>query len=824
MKKTKNTLFKHSVVFAALSTAIYQPHSVAAEEESANEGIEVIQVTATRRAASVQDIPVNITALDGDIMADQNIGELTDVARWVPGLTIQDQGNRSRSPIIVRGLNTDSSGPGADGGTVAVYVGESPLTVDLKILDVQRVEVLIGPQGTLYGAGSLGGAIRYIPNKPVLDETSGRVYGGVNSVNKGGTGHEVGFIVNMPLISDELGFRAAFQQQKNAGYIDYNYLVKESGISLPDPDWSDASQVSANIKQSADANYDDTSTAKFMLRWMPTDKVDAVLSYTYQQQEVGGRSIVHHNALAPDHALTDIVGKYESAYRVEEPMDKTTDLLALEITADLGFAELTSATSLSSFESLGQRDQTDLLIRLAYSYEEFPAFSSYTREDAENESFVQEVRLVSTGESDLSWIVGGYYSKFDSFNTSEEFTPGFDEYAINEWGVDGNLRPDSLEYYSVGDVELVESAIFGELSYQVTDALTTTFGFRHYQYEINSMSSYDLPLYNSVFGGAASDAIDLDGNREFQDAKNDGTLFKVNVSYQVNSDLLTYATISEGFRIGGSNGVAACTPEDIANPGQVLCALPHEVDFRPDTTVNYEIGMKSTLFNNRLHLNGAAFYIKWEDAQIGGATQNGQIPIIANASGGAESSGLELSARAMLSNELSLFGSYSLAKAKLAGDAPYLFGVVDDPARQAWKDGEKGDRLPGAPEHQFALGAKYSTEILDDKMLDVNFGYTYQSELITRVGLKNDGQTIDGYGLANLSASLSDEAWSVTLYINNLLDEYAVTSVRRSQADIGSAKFDADIANRTDLQRNFGYFVSTPRTVGVKFDYKFESF
>lgn len=825
MKNTTSSLFRKSAIFAALSAAIYQPVVLAADEdETASEGIEVIQVTATRRAASVQDIPVNITALDGDIMADQNIGELSDVARWVPGLTIQDQGNRSRSPIIVRGLNTDSSGPGSDGGTVAVYVGESPLTVDLKILDIQRVEVLIGPQGTLYGAGSLGGAIRYIPNKPILDETSGRIYGGVNSVSEGGTGHEAGFIFNMPLISDELGFRAAFQTQKNAGYIDYNYLVKESGVSLPDPDWSDASQVSANINQAADANYDDTSTAKFMLRWMPTDDIDAVLSYTYQQQEVGGRSIVHHNALASNHALTNIVDKYESAYRVEEPMDKTTDLLALEVTADLGFAELTSATSLSSFESVGQRDQTDLLIRLAYSYEEFPAFSSFTREDAENESFVQEIRLVSQGDSDLSWIVGGYYSKLDAFNTSKEFTPGFDEYALDVWEADGNKRPDSLEYYSVGDTELTESAIFGELSYQATDELAVTVGFRQYQYEIDTMSSYDLPLYNTVFGGAAEDAIDLDDNREFQNAKNDGTLLKVNVSYQVNSELLTYATISEGFRIGGSNGVAACTPEDIASETQVLCAEPREVDYRPDTTVNYEFGMKSTLFDNSLHLNGAVFYVKWEDAQIGGATNNGQIPIIANADGGAESSGLELSARAMISDELTVFGSYSLAKAKLAGEAPYLFGVVDDPARQAWKNGEKGDRLPGAPEHQIAIGAKYSTDVLDDKMLDVNFGYTYQSDLITRVGLKNDGQTIDGYGLANLSATLSDESWSVTLYVNNLLDEYAVTSVRRSQADIGNAKFADDVANHTDLQRNFGYFISTPRTIGVKFDYKFESF
>jgi outer membrane receptor protein involved in Fe transport len=282
MKNYKQT-FKHSAVFIALSSALYQP-LVAAEEAAPaakDEGSEKIEVTATRRASTVQEIPVNITALDGDVLADQDIGELADVARWVPGLTVQDQGGRSGSPIIVRGLNTNSSGPGSDGGTVATYVGESPLNVDLKLLDIQRVEVLIGPQGTLYGAGTLGGAIRYIPNKPVLDEVTGKVYGGVNSVNEGGNGHEAGFVFNMPIQDDVLGFRAAFQQKKNAGYIDYAYAVKDAGTSLPDPDWSDASAVTANISPAEDVNSDETTTAKLMLRWMPRDELDALLSYTY---------------------------------------------------------------------------------------------------------------------------------------------------------------------------------------------------------------------------------------------------------------------------------------------------------------------------------------------------------------------------------------------------------------------------------------------------------------------------------------------------------------------------------------------------------------
>jgi outer membrane receptor protein involved in Fe transport len=817
------TNFNRSAVCIALTTALYQPIALAAEEPKVEDGIEKIEVTATRRAGTIQDIPVNITALDSDVLADQNIGELADIARWVPGLTVQDQGGRSDSPIIVRGLNTNSSGPGSNAGTVATYVGESPLSVDLKLLDIARVEVLIGPQGTLYGAGTLGGAIRYIPNKPILDEISGKVYGDVNSVTEGGTGHEAGFVFNMPLISEELGLRVAFQEQKNAGFIDYNYIVKDAGTSLPDPDWSDASAVTANTKQEEDLNSDESTTAKFMLRWAPSDSLDALLSYTYQNQDVGGRSIVHYDTLAESNALSSSIGKYESAYRVAEPREKTTDLLALELTADLGFAELTSATSLSTFEAVGQRDQTDLLIRLNYSYEEFPAFTAFTREEDNYEDFVQELRLVSQGESDLQWIVGYYYSDSTSKGDSREYTPGFDEYAIDVWGVGGNLRPDSLEYISVGETDVTESALFGEVGYSITDKLDVTLGARFYNYEVSSVSATDLPLYNSVFLGDPSDQINIDlASEEPIGVEDSGSLFKLNVSYKFTDDVMAYVTLSEGFRIGGSNGIGLCTEEQLTDDKQDVCALESEEVYVADTTENIELGVKSSWFKNKLHLNGAVYTVDWADPQIGGATQNGQQPITANGKG-ANATGFELSARAMLTDELTAFGSLSHTKAELTADAPYLFGVFYDKGTelQSWKDGADGDRLPGSPENQMSLGLKYSTEVMSEYMLDVNYGMTYQSDLYTTVGLKNDGEVIDGYSLSNMSASISSEDWSVTMYIDNLFDEYAVTSARSNKSSIGLSKYDEYNQNRPDLARGYGYFLSTPRTVGVKFSYNF---
>jgi len=819
---TKQT-FKKSVLCLALSSAFTANGYVLAEEaEIKAEGIERIEVTGSRRASTVQEAPMNITALDGDVMKDQNITQLSDVARWVPGLTVQDQGGRDSSPIIVRGLNTNSSGPDSDGGTVATYVGEIPLFVDMKVIDVERVEVLIGPQGTLYGAGTLGGAIRYLPNKPILDETSGSIYGDVfNIAHSDDTGGEAGFVFNTPLIDDTLGLRIAFNYLDEPGYVDYAYTVKEGGVSLADPDWSDSAAVEENIKRVNDVNSEQATTARIMLRWQPNDVIDSTLSYFYQKQKIGGRSIVHANSLSNNNPLSTIIGDYDSAYRYLEPAENEDSLISLEITADLGFAELTSATGISKSETNGQRDQTDLLIRLDYSYEEFPAFSAFTREEDEADTFTQELRLVSTSDSALSWIVGAFYNKYEDKSISEEFTPGFDQYAFDNWGTNG-LRPDALEYISIDETEITESAIFGELSYQATEQLSFILGARFYQYDVKASSAFDLPLFYTLFGYE-----DDDGNQQYYapdeinidleklSADDDGSIFKFNVSYQFNDDILAYATVSEGVRIGGANAVPACTAEDIASDKQALCALPNEVLYTADTTTNYELGFKSTWFSNKFHFNAALFFVEWGDAQVSGATANGQLPITSNAAS-AESKGIEISSRAMLSDSLIAYATYAYTQAKLTEDAQYLFGVPDDLEDTSF-DAFSGDRLPGSPEQQVSIGLTYRTEILDDKLLDVNYGLTYQSDIYTKVGLRDFGEKLPGYALSNMSARVSGDEWSVTLYVDNMFDKYAYTSVRQNAGMITDG-----VTNGVDIQRNYGHFLLTPRKVGLRFDYMFD--
>ncbi|MBB1387201.1 TonB-dependent receptor [Pseudoalteromonas sp. SG45-5] len=800
-------MFKPSLLTLAISSAVSSvfllPNAALAQEEVAakSKSLEVIEVTATRRSGSVQNAPLNITALDADIMKDQNISELADVARWVPGLTITDQGGRSGSPIIVRGLNTNSSGPSSDGGTVSTYINEIPVSVDMRLVDIERVEVLIGPQGTLYGAGTLGGAIRYMLKQPELDFTSLEVYGDLfqtkESDSVGGGG---GFIFNLPLIEDTLAVRASLNVYEDPGYIDYGYVVREPGVSITDPDWSDSSAVTNNLKNIKDANGETTTTGRISLRYKPNESFEGTLNYFYQNQDSEGRSIVHYNSLNANNGLSDVIGKYESAYRYAEPREKKDQLLSLELKADLGFAELVSATGISRFDADGQRDQTDLLIRLDYGYEEFPSFSAFTREIDEEDTFTQEIRLVSQSDSDFNWIVGGFYNKTETDASSREFTPNYDVFVKGE-----QVRPDALEYLELTSSKITESALFGEVGYQVTDKLDITIGARFYEYDIQAKAAFDFPLANTLSGSAGPNDISI--NYENSDASDNGNLFKFNAKYQFTDSVMGYVTVSEGFRIGGSNGLVAC-PDPLPADQQTGCGQSDEMLYDADTTTNYELGFKSTWFRSQLHFNAALFNVDWDDAQISGATDVGQLTYLSNA-GSANAKGIEISTRAILSDAFSLYATYAYTKAELTSDAPFLFNA------DGTGGAEDGDRLPGSPENQFSMGVNYQAEVFNNKTLDINYGLTAQSDVLSRVGLRDNGETLPGYSLSNISAKLTADAWSTTLYVDNLFNKYAVTSVRRSNADITSA-------NGADIQRNYGHYINRPLTVGIKFNYKFE--
>ena len=266
-----------SRITAAVAAALglSAPMGAAVAQAVAGDGtvLEEIIVTATRREANVQDVPFNMVALGPESLEKLRINNLAEFTRAVPGLYVPNQGPRSSNLITVRGLNVSSlsdataNGNGA-GGTVATYLGDIPLFVDLQMIDIERVEALLGPQGTLYGAGTLAGAIRYLPNRPNPAGFEVSVGGRLYSINESdGMGTDVWGVVNVPLVEERLALRVAAGYVDDPGFIDYNYIVREPGVSNPDPDFDDPADVAANLRRQEDVDTEETFTGRLGLFW-----------------------------------------------------------------------------------------------------------------------------------------------------------------------------------------------------------------------------------------------------------------------------------------------------------------------------------------------------------------------------------------------------------------------------------------------------------------------------------------------------------------------------------------------------------------------------
>ena len=344
----RNLLLRTSCLFAVAAIG-FVGSAAAQQAPSADSDSDVVYITATRREETVQDAPINIAAVGEAQIEEQGFSDLADVLAYVPGINIVDRGGRQGNPIIVRGLNADPIGPGDGnnngGGTVATYIGEIPMFVDLKLNDMQRVEVLLGPQGTLYGAGTLGGAIRYIPNRPDFAGDSLSVRAGAYQYSEAGSlSSEAGFTFNKA-IADNFAIRGSFDILNDSGFVDQPYVVREIGVSEPDPDFNDPADVAANLRRVEDADSEEVLSGRIAARWAPLDWLEGTLTYYYQDSDIGGRRISSKRSTVP-------AGDYDNAKRVLEPNTIKNELLALEITADLGFAELTSATGFGKFKDI----------------------------------------------------------------------------------------------------------------------------------------------------------------------------------------------------------------------------------------------------------------------------------------------------------------------------------------------------------------------------------------------------------------------------------------------------------------------------------------
>ncbi|NNC36952.1 MAG: TonB-dependent receptor [Acidimicrobiales bacterium] len=790
-----------------------------------------IIVTATRRAESIQDIPLNISAVGAEQLEEQGLGDISELMSYVPGINVADQGGRDGNRIVVRGLNADpisnAFGQEDGGGTVATYVGEIPLFVDLRLNDLQRVEVLLGPQGTLYGAGTMGGAVRYIPNKPNFNGQMFELRADAYSYSDGsGISTDLGFTGNIP-VSDTLALRVSLDNLNDQGFIDYPYVVQNIGISEPDPDFSDPAARSANLRPIEDANTEQILSGKFAARWQPVDAVDATLSYYFQEGKYGGRNTSSfRNTTIP-------ADEYEFGARVPEPNERNTDLIALEVIADLGFAELTSATGYATVDENGQRDQTDLLISLEYYYETFPTFTAFTFEDEETEIFNQELRLVSKGDGPLSWILGGFYNRNQYDALSSEFTPGIG--AFNDiFGFRQDLN--DLEYFEADRTDLKEKAVFGEIGYDISEAWDVTVGARFYEYDLESANDTQFPYFTTAADFNPYPLSELPNQLPLSpDQSFSGELFKVNTSYKFGGGNTVYATFSQGYRVGATNGGQPCP--DIFVPGpQGLCLLSpgqqfgpnpgdiaqiNERDYFPDTVDNYELGAKTTWLDGSLTLNGAVFFMDWSDPQVSSVSVNAGTNITVNA-GAAETKGFELAANWQVTDQFNMRGNFSYTDAKLTEGVASLITTISPPGfGTVFEDGQEGDRLPGSPKTQFSFYGSYDHPLSNGNNILVNAGYAWQGDVLSRTGGRGGSFTLDSFGRANASIGYNTDRWALTAYVDNIFNDFSessVTSTSLLNQTIPAFGGDANPANVRSFRTN----VLPPRSIGARLRVRFE--
>lgn len=785
--------------------AFAQEQLAAADTPAAEDGNEII-VTATRRAVSLQDVPINISAISADQLKAQRVDDIRDIADFTPGLTISDTGPRGAGTIVMRGLS--ASDVSADGNTyddaMGIYLGEVPLYYDFKLLDIDRVETLLGPQGTLYGLGTLAGAIRYIPARPNTDKFE--VYGHGRFYGKGHAskaGYQADGMVNIPILKDHIAFRSSTGYYYDPGFIDSPLVLNTPGVSLPQAGGTGNSIGSAykdNLHREKDVNFEKTFTTRNQLLVQASEDLKGTFTYAYQQTKTDGSQSNSNRVLG--------TGKYENGARYLEPAKRQAQLVAFELNANLfDIADLVSTTAYTEVKNHTIGDVTDLLLDLDYDYEAFPAFSGFNEQRTKRKQFNQEIRLVSRHGGPFSWVLGGFYNRQKYHSDYAEHTVGL----ANFYGITDN--PEDLEYVSFTDSKVTEKAVFGEGSFKITDAWQVTAGARYFKYSSYVNGGLVLPLLGDPLSPYDASVAKAGGK-----GGQDGVVWKFNTSYKFTPDIMAYVTYSKGYRIGGPNRVAPC-PDPLPVGGQQnACALPNEQQYGPDKTKNLEIGVRAGLFDRKLTVNFDVYKIKWNGIQVDSATFYGVTGITVNG-GTAESKGFEASFQARPVPQLTISGTYSYTDAKLTEDVPGIVtirttpGDYDSRPKFTQLAALDGDRLPGSAKNAGSLGATYTFPIGDGEIA-ANWTATYRGNVVSRLGWERAyGDKIPAYTTHRTSITWSNDTYSFGAWMNNVFDKYAYNSVSNDRSRIG--------INDGVAVRYYARSVINPRTFGLEGSFKF---
>ena len=795
---------------SALAVAVGVASTATSVPSFASGLLEEVMVTATRRAESTMDVPYNISATTSDALEQQGITDFSKLARNVAGLTYIDSGPRESgngSSLIIRGLNSGGD-PSSDTAslaspTVSVYIGETPLFVNLHLKDIERVEVLRGPQGTLYGSGSLGGTIRHIPVKPDPNDFFAEVGTKISSTDESsGVNSDTYGIINMP-ITDNFAARLVAGYVENQGYIDANNLQRldSNGQPVLQGDFFDPTAQTVNYSKK-DSNGDEVKHARLSLLWDVNEDVQVLLTHQQQEDQADGRSAAGGEGFGG--------GEFAHANRYLEPLEREVELTALDIEWDLGFATLTSSTSTYENESHVTSDQSGLYLNAGFwadYYQIGPRDSVVGEYPQKTEAVAQELRLVSNLDGPVNWVAGAFYQKQEQKNETNDISPGwwaymgFPEYwtpgyfASREQLSAAGMVEDQI-YKQIQETEFTDKAVFGELSYEFSDEFQATVGVRAFEQEYESVGTIYLPQCGVFCSNDNVNPLGLTGGSV--DKSFDDQIFKVNLSYDLDEETMAYLTWAEGFRHGGTNGIPTV---DVA-PDAPFAESADLAEYESDLATNWELGIKGTLADGELRYSVAAYFIEWEDIQIDATSPIGAFPVIVNGET-AESKGVELEVTYALTEELTVIAGYAYTDAQLTDDFA-VGGVI----------GFDGDRLPGVPDHAGSVAINYLQPINNALEISYNLNGSFLSDTQSALNETSDNYSeTSGYALWDASIILQADKWSATLFVDNLANKQNYSYARGA--------FYNNPAVNPQAGRDLYSFVNRPRRIGLGFKYQF---
>jgi len=724
--------------------------------QSAAVQVDELVVTARKREESLQSVPVSVAAFTGEALAKQGIGDVVQLARAVPGVFVQDGGPGYRQ-IYVRGITSDRGNSATTGFFYdEAFVppgGLGQAVIEPVYFDVKQIEVLRGPQGTIFGGSAMGGAVRVLPNDPEAGAFSAAIGADLSKTTDGGVNGSVSAMINVPLVADKAALRIAGSVRRDDGYIDL--LVGTFA-------GADRSPVGP-VKRTKDVNGLDLTTVRVALLLAPTERLTITPSIFYQNLTADGFSAQDRPPMRRD-----------SRRRVAVPERLQDEFILGSLKLEYELAEglqLLSATNYSQRDPSFSEDGSDFIAETW-----LPGFglpSVYVPNDLDSTGratmFTQEVRLATTGSQRLQFVAGAYYEKGRSRGLLEVQAPAL----VAALPIVGLFYPNGLLFRQSSAFEREQKAVFGEASYAVTDRLKLTAGLRYFKYDIEAQTG------SGVQAGPVTTSSE------------DGFSPRLSLSYQVDPRKLIYGTIAKGFRPGGPNRIApppystTCVT-DYARAGLPLGANGLIPAYGSDSLWNYELGGKARWMEGRLTTNGAVYYTEWSDIQQLFFPRCG-LASTANF-GKAEIKGAELEFNAQLTRALSVFGGLNYVDAKLSQDIPQL-GL------------KAGMALQNAPEWSGAVNVQYEFDGPLASQAAVLVGYRYVGDSYRDFDRSNPLKFQDGFGLLNARLTFRRGGTSLALYADNLTDENPAASA-----------FSSSYGPINSHER---FMSVTPRTVGV---------